>query len=82
MFRVHRDVLAAPGPVSDLLFLTAAGLVGVHALTFAVAAVRLGLNTHRLGLLCHAPRIIARLLLIASVAALGGQPVGWERTPR
>jgi len=75
-------LIMAPGPVSDLLFLTVSGLVAVHALTFLAAAVRLGLNRRRLGLLCHAPRIIAQLLFIASKSAIGGQPVSWERTPR
>jgi glycosyltransferase involved in cell wall biosynthesis len=74
--------ITVPGPLSAGLLVTALALVGLHAVTFALAALRLGLNVRRLGLLCHAPRIIAQLLLIAFWSAVGGQPVTWERTPR
>jgi cellulose synthase/poly-beta-1,6-N-acetylglucosamine synthase-like glycosyltransferase len=75
-------LIVAPGAVSEVLFLVGGGLLALHTVTFACAVVRLGINPRRLRLLCHAPRIIARLLFIASLSAIGGQPVTWERTPR
>lgn len=71
-----------PGPVSLALAAIGGALLGLHAVTFALAAVRLGFTTHRVGMLVHTPRVIARMLTISSLSALGGQPQTWQRTPR
>jgi hypothetical protein len=71
-----------PGPASEALGLVAGGLVILHGALFALAAVRLGLTPRRMRLLCHAPKIIVRLLLIAVLSTLRGQPLSWQRTPR
>ncbi len=75
-------VIVAPGPVSDVLCLTGGLLAVLHGLMFALAAVRLGLTPRRVRMLCQAPRVIVRLVLIAFLSVFGGEPLSWQRTPR
>ena len=43
---------------------------------------RLGLSSHRLGLLLRAPAVIGQLVAISVRSAAGAGATGWERTPR
>ncbi len=56
--------LAAPGIASNLLLGGVALAVGLHASYWAVGALRLGVTTRRLALLCSIPFLAVRLVVI------------------
>jgi cellulose synthase/poly-beta-1,6-N-acetylglucosamine synthase-like glycosyltransferase len=73
--------LAAPGSAWRLLPIGGALLLILCGAYVLLGLLRLGVTRHRLGLALRAPLALGRIVAI-TVAALGGRPATWQRTPR
>lgn len=60
----------------------AASLLVLTTAVYALAVARVGVTSHRLGLLLRSPAIVARLAWVASAGRLKRTPRSWDRTAR
>jgi cellulose synthase/poly-beta-1,6-N-acetylglucosamine synthase-like glycosyltransferase len=73
---------AAPGKISSTLLSAALIIMGSMLAYLGLGIYRLGIDLHRIKLLCRAPFVVLRLLLIALRSLTGQRTEAWVRTPR
>jgi len=72
----------APGRISVALLSIGLMVAGSMLTYFSLGIYRLGVDPHRIGLLCRAPLVVLRLVLIALRSLAGRGTNTWVRTPR
>jgi len=72
----------APGKLSSGLLWIGIGVAGSMLAYLSLGIYRLGIDLHRIELLCRAPSVVLRLVFIALRSLTGRGTEAWVRTPR